>query len=132
MAISARVTSAWTKKTDVEAGRRDDIYGQTYFLPESEGPAVRFVRRGSKNSHGENILYQAINRDVSDFVSLKLSVDFRIIYQTLSGGGYLGSEYPLLVQVTYRDEAGNQHTWARGFSTRTIPATRQPTASRCG
>ena len=105
----------WTKKIDVEAGRRDDIYGQTLFLPEPEGPAVRFVRRGSKNSHGENILYQAINRDVSDFVSLKLSVDFRIIYQTLSGGGYLGSEYPLLVQVTYRDEAGNQHTWAHGF-----------------
>ncbi len=105
----------WTKKIDVEAGRRDDIYGQTFFLPEPEGPAVRFVRRGSKNSHGENILYQAINRDVSDFVSLKLSVDFRVIYQSLSGGGYLGSEYPLLVQVTYRDESGNQHTWARGF-----------------
>lgn len=105
----------WTKKIDVEAGRRDDLYGQTFFLSAPEGPAVRFVRRGSKNSHGENILYQAINRDVSDFVSLKLSVDFRLIYQSLSGGGYLGSEYPLLVQVTYRDDAGNQYIWARGF-----------------
>jgi hypothetical protein len=105
----------WTKKIDVETGRRDDIYGQTEVVTETDGTVVRFVRRGSKNSHGENGIYQAINRDVSDFVSLKLSLDFRLIYQSLSGGGYLGSEYPIMVHLTYRDETGVQVTWGRGF-----------------
>ncbi len=105
----------WTQKTVVEAGRSDDISGKTVFGSDPDGKAVRFMRRGSKNSHGENGIYQAINRDVSDFVSLKLSLDVRIIYQSLSGGGYLGSEYPLIVHITYRDEAGAQVTWARGF-----------------
>jgi len=105
----------WTARTEVEAGRGDDISGQTIFQTDADAMSVRFVRRGSKNSHGENGVYQAINRDVSDFVTLKLSLDFRLIYQSLSGGGYLGSEYPLMALVTYRDEAGTQVTWARGF-----------------
>jgi hypothetical protein len=105
----------WTQRNEVEAGRRDDIVGQTLFVGDSDGMSVRFVRRGSKNSHGENSVFQAINRDVSDFVSLKLSVDVRLIYQSLSGGGYLGSEYPVVVRITYRDAEGNQVTWARGF-----------------
>ena len=105
----------WTIKTDVETGRRDDIYGQTLVQADGETPTVRFVRRGSKNSHGENTIRQEINRDVSDFVSLKLSLDFLLTYQSLSGGGYLGSEYPLMVRVTYRDVSGQQATWAHGF-----------------
>jgi hypothetical protein len=105
----------WTAQADVETGRRDDVYGQTIFLSEPEGPGVKFIRRGSKDSHGENSIYQAIDRDVSDFVSLKLSVDFRLLYQSLSGGGYLGSEYPLMVHITYRDAKGMQVTWGHGF-----------------
>jgi len=105
----------WTLKADVEAGRRDDIYGQTVFATDPTGTGVRFVRRGSKNSHGENSVYQAINRDVSDYVSLKLSVDFKLIYQSLSGGGYLGSEYPIIVRITYRDANGAQYLWSHGF-----------------
>lgn len=105
----------WTARSEVETGRTDDIPGQTIFQSDTDTPSVRFLRRGSRNSHGENGVYQAINRDVSDFVTLKLSLDFRLIYQSLSGGGYLGSEYPLMVLVTYRDEKGTQVTWARGF-----------------
>jgi hypothetical protein len=105
----------WTIKTDVETGRRDDVYGETRIQTDGDSPTVHFVRRGSKNSHGENGIHQEINRDVSDFVSLRLSLDFEIIYQSLSGGGYLGSEYPILVRVTYRDVNGQQVSWARGF-----------------
>jgi hypothetical protein len=105
----------WLKRTDVEAGRRDDITGQTQFLSPPDMPGVHFIRLGSKNSHGENGIYQDINRDVSDFVSLKLSVDLRLMHQSLSGGGYLGSEYPLLVAITYRDYDGKQVRWAHGF-----------------
>jgi hypothetical protein len=76
---------------------------------------VRFTRLGSRNSHYENGIYQPINRDVSDFVLLKLSFDLRVLYQSLSGGGYLGSEYPVMVRVVYQDASGNQQQYVRGF-----------------
>ena len=34
---------------------------------------------------------------------------------SLSGGGYLGTEYPLMLRLRYRDAAGNGQTWYRGF-----------------
>lgn len=105
----------WTVKTDVEAGKRDDVFGRSEWASGPEGPYVRFVRLGSKNSHGENGLFQAINRDVSDFVSLKLSIDFRLLHHSLSGGGYLGTEYPVMVHLIYRDAAGTQVSWVKGF-----------------
>ena len=34
---------------------------------------------------------------------------------SLSGGGYLGTEYPMMLRLRYRDAAGNGQTWYRGF-----------------
>ena len=35
--------------------------------------------------------------------------------QSLSGGGWLASEYPLAVKLRYRDDSGNEATLVRGF-----------------
>ena len=64
--------------------------------------AVRFRRVGSKGTHDETYLYQEIGTDITDYTELLLSLEMRLAYQSLSGGGYVGSEYPLLVQVKYR------------------------------
>jgi hypothetical protein len=83
---------------------------------ESDGQGVvHLVRLGSRNSHAENGIVQLINRDVSDFLSLKLSLDVNIANQSLSGGGFRGSEYPAMVQIRYRDVDGNEQLWVRGF-----------------
>jgi hypothetical protein len=76
---------------------------------------VHLVRQGSRNSHAENGIVQMINRDVSDFLSLKLSLDVYVSNQSLSGGGFRGSEYPAMVQIRYRDVNGNEQLWVRGF-----------------
>jgi hypothetical protein len=65
--------------------------------------------------HGENRLFQAINRDVSDLQSLILKLDYFISEQTLSGGGWQGSEYPLQVRVKYRDVYDSETGVTRGF-----------------
>jgi len=44
-----------------------------------------------------------------------LSAEVRIDRQTLSGGGWLGTEYPILLRVQYRDLTGGRPTWYRGF-----------------
>jgi hypothetical protein len=77
--------------------------------------AVHLKRAGSRNSHAETAIIQTINRDVSDLVSLKLSLDVQLANQSLSGGGFRGSEYPAMVQIRYRDVNGNEQLWVRGF-----------------
>lgn len=92
----------------------DGVAGSTYLEAEDGRPVVRFRRRGSQR-HGETYLHQAINRDVTDDQTLRLTLDVKLIAQTLSGGGWLGSEYPLLARVRYRDANGNENTFVRGF-----------------
>ena len=76
--------------------------------------AVHFLREGS-SKHVETYLFQSINKDVTDFQSLKLSLELKLINQSLSGGGWRGSEYPLHVRVRYRDVNGSENTWVKGF-----------------
>jgi hypothetical protein len=87
-------------------------------LTKSEGrPVVRFVRRGSEGGHGESIIGQELARkDVTDFLRLRLSVDVKVIYQSLSGGGVMGSEHPIAVRIRYRAGAEDvSHIWYHGF-----------------
>ncbi|MER3398046.1 MAG: hypothetical protein C4315_04080 [Chloroflexota bacterium] len=77
--------------------------------------AVRFFRQGSEGTPCQMFLHQEVNRDISDLISLRLKIEFRIDRQTLSGGGYLGSEYPVQVRMLYRGADGGERVWVRGF-----------------
>jgi hypothetical protein len=86
-------------------------------LTQFEGRSVvRFVRRGSGGGHGESIVGQVVRKDVSDFLKLRLSVDVKVIYQSLSGGGVMGSEHPISVRVRYRAGTNDEtRIWYHGF-----------------
>jgi len=105
--------AGWREVNNLEVP--DDVEGKTLLVNEDARPAVRFWRLGSRNSHAENGIVQLINRDVSDFLTLKLSLDLRLSYQSLSGGGFRGSEYPVMVKIRYKDVYGNEQLWVRGF-----------------
>ncbi|HBY96001.1 MAG TPA: hypothetical protein DEP84_18940 [Chloroflexi bacterium] len=78
--------------------------------------AVRFYRSGSNNNHGETGVRQDLgNKYVGDYRSLRLRLDINIVSQSLSGGGYLSSEFPVIVRVNYRDAYGNENHWTHGF-----------------
>jgi hypothetical protein len=77
-------------------------------------PVLRLERRGSQ-FHGETGVLQEVRRDVSDYTRLRISAEFKIAYQSLSGGGWVASEYPFMLRVEYVDALGGQHKWARGF-----------------
>jgi hypothetical protein len=96
------------------AGFREgaDIPGVQELVYDQERLASRFVRRGSKGTHSETFVYQDIDRDMTDFKDLRLGLDMRVKYQNLSGGGYIGTEYPVLVRLTYRYAGGETSvTW---------------------
>jgi len=42
-------------------------------------------------------------------------MDVRLLYQSLAGGGILGSEYPLMVRIDYTDVYGKDQFWVHGF-----------------
>jgi len=39
----------------------------------------------------------------------------KVTAASLSGGGYLGSEYPVMIRVNYTDEKGGRPGWTHGF-----------------
>ena len=86
-----------------------DVSGQYTLMRDDFRNAVLFSRLGSKNTHFETQLVQRIDRDVSEFSELRLSLDMQIRYQSLSGGGYLGSEYPIRVRIDYRTLGGESY-----------------------
>lgn len=77
--------------------------------------AVRLTRMGEDGNHCETGIVQDVNKDVRDFTSLKFHADVQLLYQSLSGGGYLSSEFPIIVRVDYKDQYGIDRFWTKGF-----------------
>ena len=97
----ARSLDGWQTGSRPGFKEGTDVLGRVS-APVSDGrTAAHFVRKDSKNTYFESSLIQEINRDVEDFVELRLSLDILLSHQSLSGGGYLGIEYPLWVRVNY-------------------------------
>ncbi len=75
--------------------------------------AVTFRRTG--RGHGETLISQQLDADLWDYEKLVLSGDIRVLSHSLSGGGWAGTEYPLMLRVIYRDATGGKQPWYRGF-----------------
>jgi hypothetical protein len=95
-----------------------DVNGKRFWLtgPEDTSTALRVVRESAKGEHGETGLIQKLDRDVSGFRHLWLKAMVRVDYADLSGGGTLGSEYPMMLRMKYEGPVeGSRPDWAVGF-----------------
>ncbi|MGE5618028.1 MAG: FecR domain-containing protein [Sphingomonadaceae bacterium] len=108
----------WEKLDQHEPGRPVE-QGQRMLATERvngrDVVALRVSRVSPLGTHNETGLVQTINKDVSDYTSLRLTADVRVDDQSLSGGGYMGYEYPIMLRVRYRDDSGAQINWSIGF-----------------
>jgi hypothetical protein len=97
--------------------RKEEQAGSVTIETLDEGGRVaHFVRQGNNQYHGENVIVQEeLNRDVREATSVEVRLNIRLIYQSLSGGGSLSYEFPLMVRLLYRDAHGREHDWVRGF-----------------
>lgn len=85
-------------------------------IMEREGRRVAyFVRQGEDNVPTEVGIRQLIGKDVNVYDKLVLQLDVKLLFQSLSGAGYLSSEYPLRVEINYTDIYGKQLSWGHGF-----------------
>ncbi len=76
---------------------------------------LRFLSEGKDNLHSEIGIIQQVNESVQDFDSLRIQLDVRLDGQSLPGGGTLGSEFPVMVHLAYKDAEGNDRDWYHGF-----------------
>ncbi len=70
---------------------------------------------GIDNVHTETGVIHPVNKDVRDFQSLRIFAEVRLIEQSLPGGGQLGSEFPIMLHIAYKDADNNDRDWFHGF-----------------
>jgi hypothetical protein len=77
--------------------------------------ALEFHSQGQDNLHSEIGIIQEVNKSVQDFESLRIQMDVSLEQQSLPGGGTLGSEFPIMIHLAYKDTHGNDRDWYHGF-----------------
>jgi len=92
-----------------------EVEGQASVMGLEGRHAVLLSRRGAAQNHAETGIVQRINRDVQDVGSVRLHLSVRLAHQSLPGGGYLSSEFPVIVRVDYKDVYGNDRFVTHGF-----------------
>lgn len=101
--------------------------GTATIVVEEGRKAVRFYRTGGQGNHCETVLEQIIDKPLPDpATSLVVRATVQVRYQSLPGGGYLSSEFPLMIRVTYRDVYDSEAEWVQGFYY-ALPAGTTPT-----
>jgi len=95
--------------------------------PAVQPPSIEIVENGGRRAalllqrdvedgdHTEVAIQQSLDQDVRDFVRLEISLDVMLDYQSLSGGGQLSSEFPIIVRLDYKDRWGKDQFWTHGF-----------------
>lgn len=76
---------------------------------------ARFRRDGEDNVHTEVGIRQEISQDMNVYDSLRVQMDVRLRWQSLEGAGHQSSEFPIRVEIGYRDIYGKDLTWGQGF-----------------
>lgn len=93
-----------------------DVDGRVEVVVDEGRRAVKLSRTGGQGNHCETVLEQTIDRPLPDPVtSLIVRATVKLSYQSLSGGGYLSSEYPLMIRLSYRDVYDSDAEWIQGF-----------------
>lgn len=114
----SRQFQEWTMLDKGEPGR-PDVGGNRRLVEETIAGrslrALQIVRDSPKDAFNETGVVQEINQGVSAYRSISLTAWVKVNYASLSGGGYLGSEYPVMLRVNYTDERGGRPGWTHGF-----------------
>ncbi len=106
---------AWEPWDEREQGR-PDVPGSLDLTNLAAGQrALRVTRDSIGDAHNETGLRQRLGRDVNGARAIVLQAQVKVDYSSLSGGGYLGSEFPIMVRIRARDRRGGEQVWTHGF-----------------
>jgi hypothetical protein len=113
--FAAPLSTGWVDFND-QGADGGDVDGTVSIVVNEGRRAVRFYRTGGEFNHCETIIEQQLNRDLPDpLTTLRVRATIKLANQSLSGGGYLSSEYPLMIRMRYRDIYQSENEWVHGF-----------------
>jgi hypothetical protein len=92
----------------------NDPLGQISIAPLGGKTVLAFERYGAK-THGETSITQPIDKDIRDFSSLRLTCEVLVNHQSLAGGGYRSTEFPVMIELSYRDSMDVPRSLYWGF-----------------
>ena len=111
-------------------GQRDGGFGRLSRVRETiDGrpvEALELYRSLDSTDPAVTGLRQRLDVVVADLVSLYLTGDIKVLEQNVLGGGVAGSEFPLIVRISYRDETGAAREAIRGFYVEPDPSGAKP------
>ena len=111
--FSAVLGSGWETPI-VHRQDESDPFGEAR-IAAVDGKTVLQFRRIGARTHGELSTTQRVDKDVRDFTSLKLGCEVRVDHQSLPGGGFDSTEFPVMVELKYRDVLGDLRSRYWGF-----------------
>ena len=118
--FSSQLNDAWKITVD-QGGDGPSVDPEADIVNTGDRWALHFYRTGAeyapgRGNHATIKAVQTLNRNLPDpYSSLRLRAEVRILNQSLSGGGYLATEYPLILRVVYKDAYGSLNEWWKGF-----------------
>jgi len=107
-----RLTTPWDQVVEVASGLPP---GKVTVEDVGQRRAVRFSRQAEDGAPNRVGIAQTVDRDVQGYDSLVLSLDLQLLNQSVPGGGYLATEYPVMVDIAYTDVYGKDLHWYQGF-----------------
>jgi hypothetical protein len=114
----ANKTENW-QTHDLQSGPRDVDGVREFTDAWLDGrllPALHIVRESRTQAHGETGLQQKLDVPVAGYRHLWLQAWVRVDRQSLSGGGQLGTEYPMMFALEYEGiQDGSAPNWNHGF-----------------
>ena len=115
-----RISPPWRNYTNV--GQANLEPGKITLEELGQGQSVRFTRKTEDGAPNEVGLVQDVNRDVQGYDSLVLRFDLELLNQSVPGGGYQASEYPVMARIDYTDVNGKDQFWVHGFYYLDLPS----------
>ncbi|MCX6028540.1 MAG: hypothetical protein NT169_04455 [Chloroflexi bacterium] len=118
--FDGRLAPTWQSVSNIETGK--GLQPGVVTQEQNDGrQMLRFTRTEEDGAPSEIGVQQAVNRDVQGYDSLVLRLDVQLLYQSVPGGGYRASEYPVMVRINYSDIYGKDLPWVQGFYYMDLP-----------
>jgi len=116
--FEGRISPPWQEIIEVAAGLPP---GEIEVVEDGQRNALRFSRRAEDGAPSRSGVTQPINRDVQGYDTLTLRFDTKLMYQSVPGGGYLATEYPMMADIFYTDIYGKDLHWYQGLYYMDLP-----------
>ena len=116
--FEGQISPPWDEIVEVAPGLPPGTISK---VEEGQRHAMLFSRRAEDGAPNRVGVSQTLGRDVQGYDALTLRFDLKILYQSVPGGGYLATEYPVMADIFYTDVYGKDLHWYQGFYYMDLP-----------